>query len=83
MEHTAVNELWGWDLKADLDVFSDLHIFTPLDLYDLNKFPYTFPKGYIHFHPLPFFRSPIQFLTKLLKVCCIFYRCIQKDDIMH
>lgn len=79
----AVNELWGWDLKAHLDVFSNLHVFAPLDLYDQDKFPYTLPKGSIYFHPLPFLKNPIQFFIKLPKILDIFYRCIQEDDIVH
>jgi len=79
----AVNELWGWDLKAHLGVFSDLHVFAPLDLYDRNKFPYSFPKDSIVFHPLPNFKNPFQFLMKLPKILYIFHKDILRDDIVH
>lgn len=52
-------------------------------MYDQNKFPYTFPKGSVHFHSLPTFKTPIQFLIKLPKILYILFRDIQKEDIIH
>lgn len=79
----AVNELWGWDLKAHLGVCSDLHVFAPMDSYDRNKYPYTFPRGSIAFHPLPFFEGTIQFFMKLPKILFILCKDIQRGDIVH
>lgn len=79
----AVNELWGWDLKAHLGVFSDLHIFAPMDLYNRNKFVYTFPKNSITFHPLPNFKKTVQFLIKSPKILYTFHKDIKKEDIVH
>lgn len=79
----SVEERWGWDLESHLNVFADVHVFAPMSLYDRNKFSYVFSKDTITFHPLPNFKSNIQFIMKLPEIFYMFHKKIQKSDILH
>jgi len=79
----AVNTLWGWDLKAHSDLFSDLHVIAPKDTYDRDKYDYIFPENTIHFHALPKWKSSVDFICKFPMIFAILYNTLHKDDIVH
>jgi len=85
----AVDELWGWDLKAHLEALNKhlphykLYVYAPMESYDPKKHRYIFARDAIVFCPLPNFKSKLEFIKNFPKIICIFLREFRKSDVLH